>query len=143
MAATGRRAFLLALFLCCGAGARADDSSDVHSVIGDVANALSAGEVTQAMAGFSKKCANYDKLNEYFDALTGAYFVENTVAFTDEEISATEASVAMRWDLALTTKQSGFTKNRSAELTVKLVREGKHWRIMELGPTAIFDPSTP
>jgi len=140
MAATGRRAFLLAVAAC--AIARADDSADVHQVIGDMANAISAGEVSQAMSGFSKKCADYDKLSNYFDALSGAYFVENTVAFTDEEVSATEARVSLHWDLALTTKQSGFTRNRSADLTVKLVREGKHWRITELSPVAIFDPST-
>jgi len=138
MAATGRRVFLLALICTI---AHADDSADIHRVIGDMANAISAGEVSQAMSGFSKKYANYDKLSDDFDALTSAYFVENTVAFTDEEVSATEASVSVHWDLALTTKQSGFTKNRSADVTVKLVREGKHWRIMELSPIALFDPS--
>jgi hypothetical protein len=139
MAVIGRRAVLLGALLCLIA--RADDSADVHRVIGDLANAISAGEVSQAMSGFSKKCADYGKLNDYFDALAGAYFVENTVAFTDEEISATEASVSLHWDLALTTKQSGFTKNRSADVTVKLAREGKHWRIMELTPLSLFDPS--
>jgi hypothetical protein len=131
----------VAALACCGGLARADDSADVHQVIGDVANALSSGEVTQAMAGFSKKCVNYDKLSECFEALAGAFFIENTIAFTDEEVSASEAAVALHWDLALTTKQSGFTTNRSADLTVKLVREGKHWRITDFGPVEMFDLS--
>jgi hypothetical protein len=139
MAVTGRRVFLLAAIAC--AALRADDSGDVHQVIGDVAKAISAGEVSQAMSGFSKKCADYGKLSDDFDGLTGAYFVENTLDFADEEVSATEARVSLHWDLALTTKQSGFTKNRSGDLTVKLVREGKHWRIVELSPVAFFDPS--
>ena len=126
--------------LCCCAGVRADDDADVHSVIGDVANALSAGDPADAMSGFSKKCPNYQRLSEDFEALTDAYFVSNRVQFSDEEVSATEATVALHWDLAVTTKQTDFTKNRSADLTLKLVREGKHWRIIEFGPIEIFDP---
>jgi hypothetical protein len=143
MAVTGRRAFLLAAIACCAVAARADDSHDVHAVIDDLANALSAGELTQAMSVFSKKCPNYEKLSDYFDGLTSAYFVENTLDFTGENVSATEATVSLRWDLALTTKQGGDTANRSAELTLKLMREGKHWRIVELGPITLFDPSAP
>jgi hypothetical protein len=140
MAVIGRRAFVLASLLACGMAARADDSADVHKVIGDVADALSSGEVTQALAGFDKKFVNYQKLSDYFEALTNAYFVENTVDFMDEDVSASAATVMVRWDLAVTTKQSGITKNRSAELTMRLVREGKKWRIMEFGPIGMFDP---
>ncbi len=126
--------------MACGLNISADDSADLHRAIGDLAESLSSGEATQAMAAFSKKFPKYETLSEDFDALAGAYFVENSLDFKDEDVSATAATVTVQWDLALTTKQSGLTRNRSAELTLKLVREGKHWRIVEFGPIDIFDP---
>ncbi len=120
--------------------AQADDAADVDKVLGDMADALSGGEATQAMSAFSKTYPDYDKLSAYFDALTSAFKVENRLEFKEEDVAATQASLNVQWDLALTTGQSGFTTNRSAEVKVKLVREGKHWRITEFAPITIFDP---
>ena len=130
---------MLAL-LCGGLTLQADDSADVHHVIGDLAEALSGDEPTQAMSYFSKKCPAYDKLRGYFEALTSAFYVENRVEFPDEQVSATTATITVQWDLALTTQQTGFTKNRKAEITIKLAHEGKHWRIVDFSPTDLFDP---
>jgi hypothetical protein len=148
MAVIVRRALVSVAMLAglCGvrvelrAGVRVDDAADVHKVIGGVAEALSSGEVTQAMQVFSKSYKDYDKLSSYFEGLAGAYFVENKLDFTDEDVSATAATVMLHWDLALTTKQGGFTTNRSGDVTLKLVREGKGWRIVEFGPIGLFDP---
>jgi len=119
---------------------RASDSADIHSVIGDVANGLSGGSAGQAMEGFSKKCANYQKLSDDFQTLTNAYLVTDRVQFTDEEVTSAQATVKLHWEMSVTTKGAEYTTNRNADLIIKLVREGKHWRIIELTPIDIFDP---
>ncbi len=111
-------------------------------VIGDVANALSGGNAEQAMEGFSKKCTNYQKLSGDFQTLTNAYLVTNRVQFIDEEVTATAATVKVHWEMSVTTKGAEYNTNRDADLTFKLVREGKHWRIVELTPIDIFDPQS-
>lgn len=139
MAVTARRALILSLLFCTMI-MRADDSANIHEVIGDMANALSAGDAAQAISFVSKKCENYDRLMKQFDAVTGAYYVENHIEFSDEDLAQTQATISLRWDMALTTKQSAFVKNRSAEIKIKLAREGKHWKIIDLSPADFFDP---
>ena len=94
------------------------------------------------MEGFSKKCANYQKLSGDFQTLTNAYLVTNRVQFIDEEVKATEATMKVRWEISVTTKGAEFSTYRNADLTFKLVREGKRWRIVELTPIDIFDPQS-
>ena len=141
MAAIAPRLRAVALVLVCAAVLRGDDSADVHSTVGAVAEALSSGDATQAMISFSKSYADYDKLSSDFDALAGAYFVESQIGFMDEEVAATAATVTVHWTMTLTTRQSAFTKNKSADITLKLVKEGKHWRITKFGPIGIFEPA--
>lgn len=134
-------ALCLAWFIISPLPARADDSAEVHSVIADVATALSNGDAALAMAGFSKSYAGYDKLSADFDALSQAYYVESQIEFTDENVADAAATVTVHWAMTLTTRQSGFTKNRNSDITLKLARERKHWRIVEISPIAIFDPA--
>ena len=120
----------------------ADDSADVHQVVSGVATALASGNPALAMSAFGKSYPSYATLSSDFDALTAAYYVESQVEFTDEDISASTATVTVHWDITLTTLQTGFTKNRNADITLKLAREGKHWRIVTFGPIDIFDPAS-
>ncbi len=147
MAVTARKtnrvwAAALLIGALCGASLplRADDSADVHAVIGAVGEALSSGDPALAMSWFSKSCPDYQKLSDDFTALGDAYFVENEVDFTDEDVRPPTATVTVQWTMTLTTRQTGFTKNRKAELTFKMYREGKHWRITSISSIGIFDP---
>ena len=130
----------LVLFAAVIMPARADDSADVHQVVGAVAEALSSGDAALAIDSFSKSCADYDKIRDDFSALTAAYSVQNQIEFTDEDVSATAASVSVHWAMTLTPVQGTSPQNRSADLVVKLAREGKHWRIKSVSPLTIFDP---
>lgn len=144
MAATGHRnrfaVLMLASLLASAVQLRADDSADIHAAIGEVATALSSGDPALAMRAFSKSYTDYDQLSNYFDSLTGAYSVENQIGFTDEELTSATAIVKVDWAMTLTARQATSTKNRNADMTLKLTREGKHWRIIALDPISIFDP---
>ena len=50
---------------------RADDSAEIHQVVGAVATALSSGDPAMAMSSFSKKCPDYDTLSKDFVAAHG------------------------------------------------------------------------
>ena len=140
MAATVHRPLgvLLALTLLLPA-MRADDSADVHQVVGSVATALSSGDPAMAMSSFSKKCSDYDTLSKDFEALTDAYSVVSQITFTDEDDSA--PSVTVRWALTLSTRQTAFSTNREAEVIIKFAKEGKNWHITSLAPISLFDPA--
>ena len=145
MAVTGHRSRLAGLLivsvLAWSVPLCADDAADIHAAIGSVATALSSGDPAQAMSAFSKSCGDYGKLSELFDALTGAYSVENQIGFTDEEVTSSSATVKVNWAMTLTAHDATSTKNRNADLTIKVAREGKQWRIIAVDPIAIFDPS--
>jgi hypothetical protein len=144
MAATGHKTRLAVLTLaCCLAGPVslcADDSADIHTLIGDIPQALESGDAALAMNSFSKSYPDYDKLNSYYQALTAAYSVDSQVEFTDEDVAGSSATVTVHWVLTLSTLQTAFTTNRDADITIKLAREKKGWRIVAFGPITIFDP---
>ena len=140
MAATGLKTRLAVLALAYAVSSCADDSADIHTLIGDIPQALESGDAALAMNSFSKSYPDYDKLNSYFQALTGAYSVDSQVEFTDEDVAGSSATVTVHWVLTLSTLQTAFTTNRDADITIKLAREKNGWRIVALGPIAIFDP---
>lgn len=131
-----RLAWLAALLLCAGA-LRADDLAEMHSVIGDMATALSNGDAALAISSVSKKCADYEKLSDDFGRLAVAYHIVNQIGFTDEDVE--KATVMVHWSMTLETRDAAFAVNREADLTLKFVREGKHWRIISIEPMKIFE----
>jgi hypothetical protein len=145
MAAIARKARFrgLALLLAVLASAPllADNSAEVHSAIAGVATALSNGEAALALAAFSKSCPDYNKLSDYFEQLSAAYHVESQLEFTDEDVEAANAAASVHWVMTLSTRQSGFTENRDAGIDIKLVHEGKRWRIVSFGPIEFFNPN--
>jgi hypothetical protein len=100
--------------------ARADDSADIHVVVGAVATALSSGDPALAISPFSKKCPDYDTLNNDFQALTGAYSLVSQISFTDEQVTAPAATVTVHWALTLSTRQTGFSTTRNEVVLIKL-----------------------
>lgn len=126
--------------LIVGGVALADDAADVHGAIGAMADALSDGDAALAISSLSKSCADYQKLGDDFHGLAEAYAIHNSIGFVDEDISANSAAVTVQWDMNLMPVQSALSTNRSAELTIKLAREGKNWRITGIMPNKIFEP---
>ena len=146
MAATARRsaasfvraAWLLCLFVAAGG---AGPASDLRSQINYVAAALTAGNAADAMTPFSKSFSDYDKLASYFSGLTNAFNITNEIDFADEENTAEECRATIRWSLTLSDLQTTSLEQRSADLSVRLTREKGRWKIVELKPISIFNPS--
>jgi hypothetical protein len=141
MAATGvnktvKAAALLVLSaLLCGA----QGNQDLRNRLSDVAMALSAGNPSNAMEPFDKSFDNYQKLSDYFTALTNAYQVASEVEVTDEEDAADGIKLSVHWTLHLTDSGKN-TESRSADLTLQWARKKGKWKITNLAPLDLFDP---
>lgn len=141
MAATGRRQFLRSALLGAPLLLQAQTPGPARSLVGDVAIALTAGNAAQAMEPFSKKLVDYEKLRDYFSGLTAAFTIVNEVDVEEEENRVSESTATLRWALTLTSLGDNYSKQRSAELHVRAVREKKNWRIIDFAPISLFDPA--
>ncbi|HMF74850.1 MAG TPA: hypothetical protein VK604_04240 [Bryobacteraceae bacterium] len=147
MAVTGLRsaggaALLAGLVLTCGAlVCQAQGNQDIRNRLSDVAVALSSRDPANAMEPFDKSFSNYQKLSDYFIALTSGYQLATEVEVTDEEDTTADAvKVSVRWTLHLIDRQTRSTENRSADLTLQMVKKKGKWKIADLSPLDLFDP---
>jgi hypothetical protein len=140
MAATGvrkaRAALLFAIFaLTC----QAQGNQDLRNRLSDISTALSAGNASNAMEPFDKSFDGYQKLSDYFVALTNAYQVATEVEVTDEQKTDDGINLSVHWTLHLTDAGKN-TENRSADLTLQWVRKKGKWKITNLTPLDLFNP---
>jgi hypothetical protein len=140
MAAIGRRQFLYATFLGTPCLLYAQKPGPARSLVGDVAVGLTANNPSEALEGFSKKFPDYDKLRDYFLAITASFTLVNEVDLEEEEEAEGESTAKVRWSITLSNNGSNQTSQRQAEIHVKAVREKKKWRIVEFSPIEIFSP---
>ncbi|HEX4749908.1 MAG TPA: hypothetical protein VH302_10235 [Bryobacteraceae bacterium] len=117
----------------------ANPSSSARQQVAAVAEALSAGDATEAMTHFAKTLPDYEKVSKYFDGLA-AFQVENQIDFTDEDDSDTAVIFAITWDITLTDLGTDRTRNRSGQIHVKVASVESKWRIVEFSPLDIFNP---
>ncbi len=138
-------AVLLALPMLAAAQANQNDNSaqaDIaRAMLNHVAGALTANNVSDAMTAFEPSFPDYQKLSNYFSGLTQAFYVSSEIDVLDEEDSADETKLSVRWALTLTDIQTLYTENRSAELNVRLVNGKGKWKIAALSPISLFDPA--
>ena len=139
MAVIGRRLAIL-LFLFAGIWAyAADPSSAARSQVSAVAEALSAGDATQAISRFAKSYPDYVKLRRDFEGLT-AFQIENQLAITDENDTDKGIELTITWDITITGLSSDETKRRTGEIHATVARVDGKWRIVTFAPLEIFNP---
>jgi hypothetical protein len=134
MAVTGRKRQLAVFFTAC-AVLCAQPEKEIYRRVTQVATALTAGNAEEAMTPFDKSFGGYDRLRDYFTALTNAYQLVNGIEVTDAQISAKEATLTVHWEMSL-----GDSQTRSDDLIVKLIFADKKWRIADLSPIEFFNP---
>ena len=123
MAATGvRRAKAAVLLAIFAFACQAQGNQELRNRLSDVSTALSAGNPSNAMEPFDQSFNGYQKLSDYFAALTNAYQVASEVEVTDEKDSPDGIKLSVRWTLHLTDAGKN-TENRSADLTLQCVRK--------------------
>jgi len=140
MAAIVRRsAFLLLAFAGTVA---AQQSKAIYQQIGYVANALTSGNIADAMTPIDKSMDGYDQLRDYFTALVAGYQVLNQVQILDEDINQKEATLTVHWELTLSDLGTDLNQTREQDITVKLRFLKYKWRIVGLSPIEFFNPQS-
>lgn len=141
MAAIGpkplRFGLLLAGLVIC---ARADQAHDVLDVVNRVSTALTANSAAEAIAPFDKSTPSYDRLAADFSNLTSAYSITNEADVVDEQDQDNESTLVFDWTLTLQNENGVTSARRQERVTVRLIRKGKRWQIVELTPLSLFDP---
>jgi hypothetical protein len=119
----------------------ADNSVEALRAVNRVTTALSDGDAAGAIAPFDKSCPDYEKLSEYFGALTNAFAITNEADLSDEQDSDDSASLTFEWTLTLASNASAETIRRQQQVKVEVARRGDQWRIINLSPVSFFSPS--
>ncbi len=142
MPAIARKTFLAALaFVFAGAGiASADQPHDALDVINHVTGALAEGDPADAIAPFDSSMDGYDTLQNQFVGLTQSYQIVNEADVVDEQDSADEIQLTLRWAVTLTGRQTSFTNRKSAQVHLKMRRQKGKWKIVEFAPLDLFAP---
>jgi hypothetical protein len=140
MAVIVARAAVIVGFALCAAYTRADQALDVRSQLQAVASALSAGNPAEAMIPFDKSCANYDKLSNYFGALTSAFQIVNEIDVVDEQDAPAETKLTVNWTITLSDLGTNFTERRRGDINVRMELKDGKWKIVDFSPIEIFEP---
>ena len=105
-----------------------------------MAEGLASGNPSDALTPFDKSAATYNTLENEFIGLTEAYLITSEADVLDEEDSADESKLTLRWVLTLTGKQSDENNRKSAEVHVRLHLQKGKWKIVEFSPVDLFTP---
>src|SRR5947209_15527450 len=93
---------LLPLLLAGTLPLHADRAADARAQIAYVASALGNGNPSDALGPFDKSCKDYQKLEDYFRALTAGFEVTSEVEILDERDEEAETRLLVNWSLTLT-----------------------------------------
>lgn len=128
------------LFIFCAFPVFADRAEDVRATVTYVASALSNGNALDALGPFDKSFKNYEKLTEYFQALTQGFEVTSEIELKDEDDADAETKLRVEWSLTLTDALSKTNIQRTAEINLTLALKGSKWKIVDLSPIEFFSP---
>jgi hypothetical protein len=137
---------LLPLLLMDALPLHADRAADVRAQIAYVASALGSGNPSDALGPFDKSCKDYQKLEDYFRALTAGFDVTSEVEILDEQDEEAETRLLVNWSLTLANSRAATdltastSERRSANINIRLVPQKGKWKIVEFSPIDIFNP---
>lgn len=125
----------------------ADRAADVRAQITYVASALGSGNPSDALGPFDKSYKDYQKLKDYFQALTNGFDVTSEVEILDEQDEEGETKLLVDWTLTLSNSRAATdltassSERRSANINIRLVPQNGKWKIVDFSPIDIFNPT--
>jgi hypothetical protein len=130
---------------------RADAASDVWSLIGDAADALSQGSLTGFLDCFDPKMPGYEELRANVTALiaegpdpnrrTDREGIFCSIDLVSEDGDDKSRALELDWILDIRAQTSGVgSTRRQQRVKARVEKQGKKWRIVALDPIAFFAP---
>jgi hypothetical protein len=135
-----------ALLLSSAMPLSADRAADVRAQISYVASALGSGNPSDALEPFDKSFKDYEKLRDYFQALTAGFDVTSEVEILDEQDEEAQTKLVVNWIVTLTNPRAASdltastTERRSRNVNIRLVPKKGKWKIVNFSPIEIFYP---
>jgi len=137
---TALRSIPFCLAVLAGSLLAQEPSKAIRQQVERVGAGLAARNAEDAITPFDKSFDNYERLRDYFTALTTAYSVVSELEVTDEQIGDQDAALTVHWVLVLSDLSSGLSENREENLTIKLNLKKSDWKIVSLEPLDFFNP---
>ena len=121
---------------------RADSSSDVISLVGSMAAALTAVNVSEFMDAFDKNMQGYEDLKTQVTALVNQADVTSSVEPIQEGGDDTNRTIDLDWFLQVRSLiDNGPIVQRRQVVHCELRKEKKKWKIVSLKPLDFFAPA--
>jgi hypothetical protein len=129
--------FLFASALPAFSGTK-EDVLDVFAVI---AAALSDGSGARAISSFDKAIPEYSRLREYLYVLAEGWQTSCSIEVVEFEEAQGVARLKLRWLLRISAAGgTGRMTDREQDVSAKVERRGKAWKITAFDPVEFFRP---
>lgn len=123
-----------------------DSAAEVLAVAESMASALAEDNPPAFEKSLSKELPGRDRLMTNVRAMLAEADAISSITVIESEGDDTARTLVLDWSLRLRQKSDGIqtqeiqSNERREPLTLKLVREGRKWRVVALSPMALFDP---
>lgn len=135
----GRRFFLFAM--SSAALAWADVNQEIADVVGDMAGALANDDPEAFLSHLSKALPDRAVLRDNLYALVNSANVTSEVEILSLKAAGERQRAEMDWSMRIQSKSiEGPLEQRRETITLELIKEGKHWRVVSLAPVNFFRP---
>ena len=132
-----RRTFLLAL----AAPLIADTHGEILDFLGALAAALSEGNASAFLDRVDHAMPDYDKLEQYIDALTAEDEVSCSIDILKQEGDDQAQTLQLDWLLQIHPRELvGSVEQRRQTVRCRIERKKKKWKIVALEPITLFAP---
>jgi len=139
---TRRKAFLV--MIAAAPLLHADEAQDIRDFLGQIATALSEGNVDQFMKGFDRSMPGYEMLAANAEALVQQQNVQSSIDVLSDDGTDSSRMLVLDWFLQFVEpKQGGDVTQRREQVHCTVTRQGKKWRITSLEPLSLFAPPVP
>jgi hypothetical protein len=130
---------------------RADAAKDAWDMLSDAASALGEGDAPGFLSYFDAHMPGYDKLREDAMALAREWASSSSIDLVSNDGDEGTRTIQADWQLIFAPLDSmdpanlhGIESTRREErVEIRVVKNGKRWRIESFNPEGFFAPPSP
>lgn len=121
-------------------GVHADTHADVLDLFASMTAALSADNPAGFMKGIDPRMTDYGGLKAQIEALVQGWQVGSSVEPVSDEGNETKREIDLDWYLELRGRAPGAPSlQRRSVIHCQVEKQGKHWRVVSMKPSDLFD----
>lgn len=126
--------------ICCGAGFAAEMPRDAFEAVNEMAASMSEADAGGFLSYIDKSCPCHDELRDRVFVVAEHYLVESAIRVVDSEEADGVVTAKLSWMVKIRReKAENPISAREVEVTVKMVKRGKKWKVIAFDPVTLFD----